>query len=147
MLLGSWDPIRADRIIVRRRPTADFEDLPVPVNGYGVMRGRHEGRAEWRAFADRICQNEHVRQELLRRQGGTCAICGLGIEGQAVVHHVDYDHECGLAHLDERWTRPGTRVQPDCERCHGEQPKLFEECLSRLRAVHGDCNYLIEATL
>lgn len=147
VLLGAWDPVRADRIVVRRRPSADYDNLPVPVNGRRVMATRHEGRVEWRAFADRICQSEHVKGVLGERQGGVCAICGLELGKRVVVHHVDYDHECDLTHLGQGWTRPGTRVQPDCERCHKEHPELFDDCLSRLRAVHSECNYLIEATL
>lgn len=56
--------------------------------------------------------------------------------------HVDYDHECAIALSKGNWTLPGKRVQPDCERCHMEHPEVFEYCLSRLRAVHRDCNYL-----
>lgn len=147
VLLGTWDPVRIDRIVIRQRPATDVEQLPVPVNGRRVMGTRHEGRTEWRAFADRICQNEHVKAELAARQGGKCAICGHELGSRAVIHHVDYDHECGLALTGNEWRVPGTRVRPDCELCHAEHGELFEECISRLRAVHSDCNYLIEATL
>ena len=119
----------------------------MPINGRSVMATRHEDSVEWRAFADRICQNEHVRLELCGRQGGKCAVCGMELGKRMVVHHVDYDHECDFSRQEVEWTRPGIRVHPDCERCHTERPSLFEDCLSRLRAVHGDCNYLIEATL
>jgi 5-methylcytosine-specific restriction endonuclease McrA len=84
----------------------------VSVNDRRVVAARHEGRTEWLAFSDRICKNEHVRRELRGRQDGVCAVCGHELGSSLVVHHVDYDHECGLAHLGVRWTRLGTRRAP-----------------------------------
>ncbi len=147
VLMGNWDPICVDRIVIRRRPRKDFDTLPVPINGKKNMQRRHGGSVEWRAFSDRICQNEHVQEHLAGIQDGICPICGGRLGKHIVIHHVDYDHECAFALSDDNWTLPGKRVQPDCKRCHMEHPEMFEDCLSRLRAVHRDCNYLIEATL
>lgn len=147
VLLAFWDRATCDRIVVRRRSEARDCDIPVPVNVRAVMGRRHEYSIAWRAFAERICDNEHVKAVLLDRQRGKCAICGQELGKSIVVHHVDYDHECGLVHLNGSWARPGTRVQPDCGRCHAEHSELFDECIPRLRAVHSSCNYLIEGTL
>lgn len=147
VLLGGWDPVRADRVVVRGRPREGAEDLCVAVNSKAVVMGRHGNSLEWRAFGEHIAKNGHVLATLVERQEGVCSVCGGELGEEAVVHHVDYDHECGLALMGTRWTKPGTRVQPDCERCHVECPELFEECVSRLRAVHRSCNYLIEGTL
>ncbi|MCR4869830.1 MAG: hypothetical protein K5859_00865 [Atopobiaceae bacterium] len=140
VLLGSWEPVRADRIIVRGKPPADFKSLPVPVNVRKVVGAKHGNCAEWRAFAEKICKDEHVKRELFERQGGNCPVCGLELGDSFVIHHIDYDHECGLVCQEEF-------AQSDCGLCHAEHPSLFEECASRLRAVHGDCNYLIDSTL
>ena len=84
----------------------------MPINGRSVMATRHEDSVEWRAFADRICQNEHVRLELCGRQGGKCAVCGMELGKRMVVHHVDYDHECDFSRQEVEWTRPGFECTP-----------------------------------
>lgn len=147
VLLGGWDPVRADRIVVRKRPDSEVLSRCVPVNSRATIANRRGNSLEWRAFGEHIAKNGHVLATLIERQEGVCPVCGGELGEGAVVHHVDYDHECGLALMGTRWTKPGTRVQPDCERCHVECPELFEECVSRLRAVHRSCNFLIEGTL
>ena len=84
---------------------------------------------------------------LAERQSGTCPACGMPLGARPVVHHVDYDHECRLELAGQEWRLAGTRDVPDCERCHKDHPDWFEECLSRLAALHRGCNYLVDATL
>ncbi|MBR3224859.1 MAG: hypothetical protein IKF78_06015 [Atopobiaceae bacterium] len=147
VLLAFWDCATCDRIVVRKRPSSDEEIPPVPVNDRSVMAKRHGDSEAWHTFAERICANDYIKKKLAERQGGVCAICGSALGKTVVVHHVDYDHECGLAQVDSDWTRLGSRVQPDCEKCHANHAELFDGCSSRLRAVHMGCNYLIEGTL
>ncbi|MBR3316491.1 MAG: hypothetical protein IKG21_01535 [Atopobiaceae bacterium] len=139
VLLGDWEVVRADRILVRRRLLDDEEILPSSINTFATMGAKYHRSKEWLLFSRRICASEYVKGALIDRQQGVCAICGNPLGGHAVVHHVDYDHTCSNSGAE------GT--VPNCEQCCKTHPHRFEDCVSRLRAVHPSCNYLIEGTL
>lgn len=145
VLFSEWEPIVALRVVVRKRPSGD-EHLPVALNSRKVMQRKHGGSTAWNAFSSGVCKNEYMKRELVHRQEKKCPACDEVIARRAVVHHVDYDHECGLALAGGKWLRRGSHTVPDCGTCYLERPDLFEECASRLRAVHVGCNYLLDAT-
>ena len=148
ILLRSWNPVIADRIVVRRRPKKDeLENLPVAINSHRVIAARHSTDTSWKIFAERICKNSYVKKFLNDRQKNICPVCGKAIRSHVVVHHVDYDYYCKFCNSGNDWRVLGTRVQPDCERCHKLHCEWFLECMSRLRAVHNSCNYLIDCML
>ena len=139
VLLGDWEVVRADRMLVRRRLLEDEEVLPASINTFAAMGEKYHRSKEWLLFSKRICANGYVRGALIECQEGVCAICGNPLGGHAIVHHVDYDHTC---------SNSGAKgTVPNCELCHKTHPDRFEDCVSRLRAVHPSCNFLIEGTL
>ena len=111
------------------------------------MRKLHGGSLAWKAFAERICVNDFVKAALAECQGGICPVCEAPLGRNALVHHVDYDHECSRIEVGGNREAAGALGRPDCKRCSVEAHELFRGCLSRLRAVHRDCNYLIEGVL
>lgn len=140
VLLADWRPAVLNRVKVRSFGPAE---APLKLNDRAAMASKHGDSAAWRAFAIHVCKSDEVKRALRDRQGGVCPVCGYGIDG-GIVHHVDYDHECGLAATGGPWTMPGKRVRPDCARCLYSEPELADQCLSRLRLVHSRCNRQVE---
>ena len=147
-LFRCWNPVVADRIVVRRRPTQDeIENLPIAINNRRVMATRYPSDNAWKVFAERICKNDYVKKFLYDVQEKKCALCGKNLDNCVVIHHVDYNHKCAFYNSGLDWKISGTRVQPNCERCHSEHAEWFNSCMSRLKAVHNGCHYLIERIL
>ena len=147
-LFCSWNPVVADRIVIRRRPQeSEVEALPAAINSHRFMSVRYSADIAWKTFAERICKNEYIKHFLSDMQDNICPVCGKKLENHIVIHHVDYDHRCEFYNSGLKWNITGTRVQPDCERCCILHREWFDECISRLRAVHNSCNYLIDCML
>ncbi len=147
-LLKCWDVVVVDRIVVRKRlAKGELAQLPVTINSKRVMSTQHQGCLAWKTFSERICNNNFVKDLLTERQNYICPVCGDPLGKNIVVHHIDYDHECEFCNSGWEWRIPRTKVQPDCQRCHFEHPDWCANCMTRLRAVHSDCNFLVEGTL
>lgn len=140
-----WPQIVADRIVVTKVPTEDeIANMPVAINSRRVLATKYGPDDAWKTFSERICKNDFVKQHLCTSQNGICPVCHSELGDKYVVHHIDYDHKCQFFSSGLEWRMPKTRVQPNCELCYKEHREWFDECTSRLRAVHSNCNYFID---
>lgn len=119
----------------------------IPKISYATARQTHGRSEEWLNYARRIARNDYVKG-FLASKGPTCPCCGLKLNSNAVVHHIDYDHRCAFritirveASTPKRPSR--THEVPDCESCRADDERRFHSCMSRLVLVHRLCNLRI----
>lgn len=145
VILLDWPYIVADRIVVSKVPTQEeIDDMPVTINSRRVLATKYESDDSWKTFSERICKNDFVKQYLNTSQNGICPVCHGELGEKYVVHHIDYDHKCKFFNSGLEWRMPKTRVQPNCELCYKKHREWFDECTSRLKAVHNNCNYFVD---
>ncbi|HEX3366190.1 hypothetical protein [Phenylobacterium sp.] len=102
-----------------------------------VVAPKHSDAMRWRQFVRHICTDFEIKRELSRRQDGLCEFCQkpfmVRLLGDAVVHHLSYDHEC---------TRIRSNVldRPKCGDCLREHEQEALRCLHLLRLLHRDCH-------
>jgi len=118
----------------------------IPKRSKKSLKSKYTGNVDaWRKFASRIQKNPTVRAFILDRDK-SCRACGglINSSNELHVHHSDYDHVCGFNHTIAVRFESRIRDLPDCGRCQSERPELFNECMSRLAALHPFCNYRVE---
>ena len=132
--------IKAYRSIV---PVEGASEI-INVNSRDPMCEKHSNNPRWRNFVVAIHKNGFIRETLLERQDGICPYCGQPLGATLTLHHLDYDHECYTDALvgnnipSRKTNRIYHRLAPPCQSC-----KQSEECLKRIRLVHGGCNAAI----
>lgn len=114
----------------------------VPLLSKKQCRIKHESTKKWWRFSSDAQANPHMRSQSYKKYNGNCALCNRPLsEGEFQAHHSCYDHICtfGIS-IYAKDSRQRKISIPDCQTCHASSPKIFEECLKRLHAVHGACN-------
>lgn len=139
VLLG-WNPITVDRIVAKKVPSeAEIKSMPVAINNRRMLAVTRSQEKGWTTFSEQVCKNSFMKEHLRVDQKNICPVCNKPLSRSFVIHHVDYDHTCSFHE-----TGLESRGVPDCERCYSFRREWFDECVSRLRAVHNGCNYIID---
>lgn len=145
VVLLNWDVPVVDRIIVKKAPDrVDVDSIPVAVNNRRILENTYTNDVSWKVYSETICKNDFVKSYLQKVQNNLCSVCKKEIDDSAVIHHVDYDHKCAFCNSGLEWRIPRKRVQPNCEQCFHDHREWFEQCVSRLKLVHSNCNYIID---
>ena len=144
-IMLNWEVPVVDRIVVNRIPTEEeIQGLPVALNTRNTISKDYVESVAWKAFSEKICKNDFVKQYLSFKQNGVCAVCKRSMNNNTVIHHVDYDWNCSFCKSKLEWRIPNTRTQPNCELCFNAHRAWFDACVSRLALLHSSCHYYID---
>ena len=105
-------------------------------NRKAVVAPKHPDPVRWGQFVKEICADIEIKCELSHRQEGLCLFCKkpfMGLLDGAVVHHLSYDHECGLI-------RSNVLGRPKCGDCLQFHKETAFRCLQWLRLLHRGCH-------
>ena len=141
----NWEVPVVDRIVVKRIPTPEeIRKLPVALNTRNIISKKYMDSVSWKAFSEKICKIDFIKQYLNNEQHNICAVCKRSMNNNTVIHHIDYDWSCSFCNSEFEWRIPNTRTQPNCELCFNAHRAWFDACVSRLALLHSSCHYYID---
>ncbi len=144
-IMLNWEVPVVDRIVVNKIPTdEEIRGLPVALNTRITISKNYLESIAWKAFSEKICRNEFVKEYLNYKQNKICAVCKHRMSNNTVIHHIDYDWNCLFCNSELEWRIPNTRTQPNCELCFNVHREWFDACISRLKLLHDSCHYYID---